>query len=359
VAEAVVVAFPNLWTDLLAHWSEPAKLTKVASDLHRLARDGSNRVLGWQGIADAAERVANQLPPESPAATDARFARLVALRHEGRDALLELDHAYLAGMRRPLRLRCLAHIVQSHADCAEVLDPAIEQAVAAMLPPDSRDDSGDDLRLLGALGRMLAAFFRYREADVALRRAVRGWFELDRIPEASHALSELLRVVALAGPIASFAGAVREHADSFLQDPRVDAVSRCFVIYSLGRGQSLLGHHGEARRLLADESCEWTLSPDHLRAVRLRWLTRVFRAEGAADRAEDCMRQLSQIVGRAPELEVVAVLAQLDRAQHGQNQNDSALALGTFQSCRPREYRRFAAAGDGDIDVRVAREYRY
>lgn len=357
LAEATTAAFPNLWTDVMAHWSAPAKLAQVAADLHRLARDGSNQVLSWKGIADAAGRVAARLPETGSGAQDARFAQLVAQRHEGHDALIELDQAYLASMRRPLRLRCLAHIVQSHADCSEVLDPAIEHAVAQMLPPDSRDDAGDDLRLLGAIGRLLAAFFRYSEAEVALQRAVRGWYELDCIPEASFALSELLRVVALTGALPSFTLAVHEYAHAFLKDPRTDAVSRCFILYSLGRGQSLLGNHGEAHRFLADGACEWALSPDHLRALRLRWLTKVVRAEGAADRVEGYVRQLSEIVERAPELEVVAVLAKLDRDQH--ERNDATSALGAFQSCRPREYRRFATAYDDDLAGRVVREYRY
>ncbi len=358
LAEAMVTAFPNFWADLLANWSDPAKLVRVAGDLHRLARDGSNQVLGWKGIADAAGRVVSRLPEGSGATKDARFAQLVAQRHEGHDALLELDLEYLAGMRRPLRVRCLAHIAQSHGDCADVLDPTIERALADTLPTDSRDDSVDDFRLLGATGRMLAAFFRYADAEVALRRAVQGWFELDCVPEASHPLSELLRVVALTGSHESFLVAVEEYAEPFLRDPRVDAVSRGFILYSLGRGHALLGNHQEGRHRLADDACDWSLLPDHLRALRLRWLVNAIRAEDAADAAEDCLKQLSALTERTPTLGVVATLAQLDSALH--QGSDACAALGAFQTCKPRDYRRFVEAyGGQELGARIAREYRY
>jgi len=357
LAEAMVTAFPNFWADLLANWSEPAKLARVAGDLHRLARDGSNQVLGWKGIADAAERVVSRLPEGSDATKDARFAQLVALRHEGHDALLELDREYLAGMRRPLRVRCLAHIAQSHGDCAEVLDPTIERAVADTLPADSRDDSVDDFRLLGATGRMLAAFFRYAAAEAALRRAVQGWFELDCIPEASHALSELLRVLALTGPRQSFLVAAEEYAEPFLRDPRADAVSRGFVLYSLGRGHALLGNHQDARHRLADGACDWNLLPAHLRAVRLRWLANAVRAEDAADPAKDCLKQLSALTERTPTLGIVAVLAQLDSAQY--RGSDASAPLAAFQATKPRDYRRFVEAYGQELGARIAREYRY
>ncbi|HEY2406569.1 MAG TPA: hypothetical protein VGI10_11235 [Polyangiaceae bacterium] len=358
VADAVVAAFPNLWSDLAAHWNDPAKVAQVAADLLRLARDGSNQVLSWKGIADAAERVVARLPEQSHAAKEARFAHLVALRHEGKDALLELDDEFLVGMRRPLRLRCLAHVVQSHGDCADMLDPAVERAVAATLPTDSRDDSVDDLWLIGAAGRTLAAFFRYESAEVALRRAVHGWFELDSTAKASHALCELLRVVALTDERESFSRLVHDYAGPFLQDPRTDAVSRGFVRYSLGRGHALLGDASEARRCLSDNACDWALLPDHLRATRLRWLIGVLRLDGTnVPPLEDCVQQLAMAVDRSPNFQFVAELAQLDRAQH--DGADSSSALHAFETLMPREYRRFNTAYGGDLARRIAREFRY
>lgn len=358
VADAIVTAFPNLWSDLGARWNQPAKLAQVAGDLFRLARDGSNQVLSWKGIEDAAERVLAGLPAESPAAKDARFAYGIARRHEGHDALLDFDHRYLADMRRPLRLRCLAHIIQSHADCAEIFDPAIERAVADLLPSDARGDSVDDLWLSGAIGRMLAAFFHYERAEVSLRRAVVGWFELDRVPEASHALCELLRVVALTDQHHPFSQLEREFAEPFLMDPRCDGVSRAFVLYALGRGHALLGKNIEAQRRLSDPACDWTLVPEHLRAFRLRWLARVLRDEGNTAGVHDCTRQLARALEREPALRVVAVLAELDRPR--QEHVDPGEPLRAFENCKPREYRRFLAMYDlHEIATRVAREYRY
>lgn len=357
VTEAMTSTFPDLWTDLETRWSQPTTAAQVAGDLLRLARDGSNQVLSWRGIAEAAERVGATLPEGSVAAKDARFAALVARRHDGHDALLELDEPYLATMRRPLRLRCLAHVVQSHGDCAEELDPRLERAVLRTLPGDSRDDSPDDLRLLGALGRTWAAFFRYREAESVLRRAVQGWFELDLVPSASHALSELLRVLAVTDQHDGFGRALESYAERFLRDPRTAAVSRGFVTYSVGRGHTLLGEHDEARQRLSDEGCDWSLLPDHLRALRLRWLLRAFHVSHGDPVLDGAIQQLQTIVQRAPSLQVAVALAQLDRAEQSGEGLD--IALQAFAQAKPLDYRRFVTTYGTGLGHRLAREYRY
>lgn len=357
VADAIAIAFPNLWTDLTSQWRSLTKLEQTARDLQRLARDGSNQLLGWKGIADAAAGIVDRLPDSSPARRDALFAQLVAARHEGQDALLELDREYLAGMRRPLRLRCLAHVVQSHGDCADRFEPSIESAASGALPSAARDDSADDLRLLGALGRTYAAFFRYQEAEVVLRRAVSGWFELGSTSEASYALSELLRVVALAGPPEAFRTLRQEFAEPFLNDFGVDAVSCAFMHYSIGRGHALLGELAAAAHCLSDASCDWAVLPDHLRALRLRWWLKVLRAQGAMERIADLAPQLAAVAERSPALAFVNALAALDRVlvENG----DSAAPLRLLESLRPREFRRFADAFGSDVAERLAREYRY
>jgi hypothetical protein len=357
VAEAVATCFPNLWRDLESRWRDETTSARVASDLLRLARDGSNHVLSWRGIGEAAARLTASLPADSRARKDARFAELIARRHEGVEALLPLDEEHFAGMRRPLRLRCLAHVVQSHADWAEDFVPELERAVEKLLPRDPADDSPDDLRVLGALGRWRAAFFRYEPAKEALERAVRGWFELDCVPEASHALSELLRVTAVTHAQEAFGRCVHDYAEPFLSDPRSAAVSRGFVLYALGRGRALLGDFSDARRRLSDEACEWALVPDHLRALRQRWLIRAARSAGDSTAAELAARELSALVERAPHLEYIRTLAELDAEL--EVRRDGHEVLQSLAKATPVEYRRFEKAYGDDVAARLAREYRY
>lgn len=68
VADAIACAFPNWWTDLQSRWDgDVTRLTQMARDLHRLARDGSNHLLSWRALADVAEAVAGRLPSGEPA----------------------------------------------------------------------------------------------------------------------------------------------------------------------------------------------------------------------------------------------------------------------------------------------------
>jgi hypothetical protein len=349
VGDAISCAFPNWWTDLQSRWADDVPLLKqVAHDLHRLARDGSNQLLGWRALADVAEAVASRFPSDDPARKEAQFAALVARRHEGERALLPVDGEWLASMRRPLRLRCLAHVVQSHGDCADELDQGVIGEAIQALPKQPLDDSPDDLRLLGAVGRTLAAFFRYSEAEGMLTRAVRGWFELDRAPEASHSLCELLRVTSATQQHDPFRDTVSRYAQRVLGDPRAPEVSRGFVRYWSGRGFIVLGDDARGYEYLVDQEFDWNLLPDHLRACRLRWVARVARRLGWAEIALKYHGLLEALADQNPATKFALALAELDRALL--KSIDVRLAMKAFSESRPGDYSRFASAFPDEVE---------
>lgn len=360
VGEAIGCAFPNWWTDLQSRWADDIPLlTQLAHDLHRLARDGSNQLLGWRALADVAEAVASRFPSDDPARKEAQFAARVARRHDGEQALLPLDGEWLASMRRPLRLRCLAHVIQSHGDCADELDQGVIGEAIKALPEHPLDDSPDDLRLLGATGRTLAAFFRYPEAEGMLERAVRGWFELDRAPEASHSLCELLRVTSATQPHDLFLDTVTLYAERVLGDPRAPEISRGFVRYWSGRGFSVLGDDARAYEYLTDADFDWNLLPDHLRACRLRWVVRVTRRLGRPEIALKYHCALEALANQNPATKFALALAELDRAQL--ESKDFRPGLKALSESRPTEYRRFASAfpDEGERCLKLTNDFRY
>jgi hypothetical protein len=360
VGEAIGHAFPNWWTDLQSRWAgDRPLLTQLVRDLHRLARDGSNQLLGWRALAEVAEGVACRLPAGGPAWKEAQFAALIARRHEGEPALIPLDEGWFSTMRRPLRLRCLAHVVQSHGDSAETLNVEVMDEVIRALPQRSVDDSVDDLRLLGALGRTLAAFFCYEKAESLLRRAVQGWFELDRAPEASHALCELLRVVAVTNQRDEFPREVRIYVEPLLRDARTAEISRGFVRYWVGRGFSVLGDHDRAYEYLSGGGVDWNLMPDHLRACRLFWALRVARQLGRTGAARTHQEELQALASQRRVPRFTLALAELDRAQA--ESADLRPPLKALRESRPIDYNRFARASPVEVELcrRLIAEFRY
>ena len=313
--EAIALAFDeaSLAEHLGERWSAPEARRAAAATFFRIAMDGSNRLLGWRSLARAAELLAS-LSEDDPSAWRVDVAARIARRHANEPTPIRVAPAVSAALPRPRRIQLLAHQVQAAADAHS--DDWREQLAAGWAAlPEAGEEHGEELELLGALGRAEAAWGRYVDAGRALRRAVRGWLALDAEPRASYALCELLRVVGIGGD--GLDPEVTEAVARFDCDPRPDATSRAFVRCALGRAQAQLGQTADAVETLTDPVVRWEHCPAHVRATRSRWLAyAVYPRE--PHRARRAWSELTDLAQRKPRVTGFAdALARLDRLALG------------------------------------------
>lgn len=251
------------------------RAAQVTGELLALCSRGG-QVTEWRAVERSARWLQAASPPGSPQHVRATFARQVAERHaNGHGFEIPWDDAIDAGRDRAKA----AHVVQAAADAGSPSLAVFLGRARALLcdPPE-----GDDLRLLGAVGRGLAAMRRYREAGEALERATDAWIELGDRGECSRPLAEWLRAAALASDSASWERAAqqgREHLDA--TEPA--DIGALFVRYALGRGLCTRGRAGEALAVL--DGAAWLAAPAFLARSRARWRSRCLHALGRADEA--------------------------------------------------------------------------
>ncbi len=257
-----------------AAWTGP-RAAQVTSELLALCSRGGE-VREWRAVERSARWLQAASAPGSPQHVRATFARQVAERHaNGRGFEIPWDDAIDAGRDRAKA----AHVVQAAADAGSPsLAGFVDHARVLLCDPPE----GDDLRLLGAVGRALSAMRRYGEAGEALARASGAWLELGDRGECSRPLAEWLRAAALADDPASWQRAAqqgREHLDA--TEP--SDIGALFVRYALGRGLCTRGETREALAVL--DGAAWLAAPAFLARSRARWRSRCLHALGRADEA--------------------------------------------------------------------------
>lgn len=275
--------------------SQPELAADAADSFFALALTGPPSAVCWSAAARAADILAAALPAidRLPGSRDAEirwraeFARAVMARHSGDPRPVPEPPPDLR-LRRPFRLELLAHRVQTCADEAgEGWEALLAGALATVAA--SHEEHPEDLKLLGAIGRLQAARGRWQEAAHNLLRAVHGWFDLDRAPEASHALCELSRISGLC-PDLSLDTEISPAVTRVLAHPRTPQISRAYLHLACGRAAitrgSPLGSCGTAD-LLSDDAFPWEDAPVDVRASRLRWRTRL---PGCVDALDELKR---------------------------------------------------------------------
>jgi hypothetical protein len=353
-ADAVTIAFPDAATRPRPEWDDPSVVSADAERLFRLTLLGAS-LLKWSAVARAAEWLVEHAPPTSVARHKATTALAIARRHEDENTLIRWpEQEFLDTLAPVIQRNLLAHVIQSARDAgSDELPTYIARARALVDPPRHGDDS--ELRVIGALGRGLAALRRYAEAQAMLSTAVEGWRAIYRADGSSYALCELLRVIGIRSDTAALVGLEPALEDYTLESH--DYVADGFVRLARGRARVQLGQAEAALELLEDAGFEWQLTPDHLGQARERWLARALAAVGDEARASVMRKQLKQCSPDADQ----AVLADLDAALESQSGTEAASLLDRLRQQEAGSSRWLWDAGLTILEQarRIADEYPY
>jgi tetratricopeptide (TPR) repeat protein len=362
---ALESAFSGLIEALEAKFDNARKKEHAARRLFELVRDGSQTLLSWHGVAASCRWLAERLPEDSDALREAEFAEAVARRHAGKELPCPVHLPWVEGMPRPLRLRVIAHLVEHsrfHSkDEREVIREFAEQQLASR----PLDDGPEDLTALGALGRSYAVFREYPAAERSLRRALRGWRQVGLIEQSSFALSEWLRILGLQGRIddlRNLLGEPREdNADAALSGyvteflaARISSLSRAFVRFALGRAFAQASAPAEALPFLdTSPELDWSLTPAHLQASRLRWFGLALGLQGETARASEVLAELQALAKSCNEAEFAAALADIDRGLA--LNRDASAALDVLRRLEPQAIRHIELQTESNDTLALAR----
>jgi hypothetical protein len=349
LGDAIDAAFPALEEQAKFWWPDARSATEAARELFVEAVVESVALLSWHSFARAAALVGRTLRESGgpvDAIAEATFAEAIARRHAGEPTALDFpSQEWLGRQRRPHRLAVVAHVLQSAADVGDSRVRAfVDQALAHVGAPG--DECAEDLRVLGAAGRALAAIDDYERARELLLRAVRGWCELRHAAEASRAVCELLRIVGVLGDRDGYREAAC-YADEVLDDPRTSPISRAYVKAAVERALCQLGMPEEALRD-SDVPFSFAEAGAWLMASRTRWRARALAACGRIDEARALRERLDET---DEELRPFAWLARLDaRIERGERVEDLVDALKSCDVVR-------SLAVDGLSPGEVAKRY--
>jgi hypothetical protein len=337
-------AFGDVTAALAERWrTNPAAAEAAADALYRVALHAHAPILSWKAVAQSCEALATCV--DGARLERVEMAQGIASRHAGAARLLSFPASEaLTRMSRPVRLRHLAHVVQSAADVEDA--PVLEWVQAALewVRPEG-ERSAEDWVLLGAAGRALASVFAYAEAAARLQDAVDGWLAAHEVHEASHPVCELLRVQALLGDAAGVTRAWG-HAEAVLADPRSTDLSRFHVLNAGLRAFTLADDLSRAAEIGARADVDWQTAPTPLRRTHQRW----------AARAGLAVEPLS-VEG---ESDLTGLLARIDRARAaGEDLTPLDVIVREFAARTGGLDRLLAEAPPGELAKFVADNYRY
>jgi hypothetical protein len=274
VREAIDHVFPDAREAPPAAWTERRPIAAVNDLLTLCSRGGDVR--SWRAVERSATWLERIFAGVHPHGDRARLARLIAERHANGHGF---ELPWEASIETKHDRTQAAHVVQAAADAgSRSLGPFIGRAREMLSDP--WDD--EDLRLIGAIGRGLAAMRRYPEAGAVLAKATRGWFDRENLGECSRPLAEWVRVASLCADGAAWDDAAPAAHDYLASLARED-MGALFVRYALGRGLCTRGAMGEALAVL--DGADWSAGPSWLARSRGRWRARALHALGRAEEA--------------------------------------------------------------------------
>lgn len=349
---------------LISAGSDPKRRSELVRSFFRLAIAGRGAVVDWTPVHEAARIAAeNWVSLDATEKSELSFATMVAARHEGRSVREDLpEPAWLAGLPAPVRLDVVAHLVQQSADAGHPdAEDALRLARAHLVR--GKEAFLPHLRLLGAMGRLLASIGRLDDAIEAQREAARGWWDRMALEEISYPLSEWLRLAGARGARASF-----DEADELLQrvtsleaeaglgSPYV-LLSRCRALVQLGSGADA---EADLRTLFGDASL-----PAHVTAAAGRWLARSLEARGekaAARKTRDELQSLAEAHSDARAWQRALDLATLDLACDRGELERSRTAIDRMRAREPglmRNLSRGAPDDEASLAQWISRAYPY
>jgi len=321
---------------LIAAGASCEKRSELVQSFFRLTVAGRAAMVDWTPVHEAAKLALKHWGPlEADQTAALSFVRMVAARHEGRDARVSMpDTAWLSSLPAPVRIDVVAHFVQQSADTGSPAPEAARRLAEEHLVR-GREAFSTHLRLCGALGRLLAFTGRLADGLELQREAAQGWWERMAPAESSYPLSEWFRLSGALRDPSAF-----EHADRFAArmasldssagaaDPYV-RLARCRALIQLGR-------EAESKEFLVALSSDSSL-PEHLVFSAARWLARACEYRGDSTRAE-----ATRLTLRASERDMplsasrcrAALLSELDRAIA---LDDAESALSSLDTLRNRE----------------------
>jgi tetratricopeptide (TPR) repeat protein len=350
---------------------------ELASRLFLIARRPIvSQMKSWVGVRDAASLVAGWLPPEATREREkADLAGRIAARHAGNGEMATIliplpPEEELLEMPRPMRLQHLAQAVQSAADSDDTNSRLYSLLAEEHVKSPMSERSIEDWQLLGAIGRALAAAGDYARAASALSEAIAGSSANHQEHETSFALSELLRVLGLAGDQGTLRQSLGRDLPALEGHAETASISIGFARCAAGRALVQAGASREALPYLADAPrVDWNKMPIHLRLARERWLARACAECGDHDGHRRAMAALdtATAAGEAPPAAVL--LARIDRSLRDGDHDGAAAHLEEL-SAHPEEAHEIARLlgrherrDDADREVSAARfvaeHYRY
>jgi hypothetical protein len=189
-----------------------------------------------------------------------------------------------------------------------------------------------------------------------LSATTQRWFESGKIGSSSHALSEWLRVAAIAGDAASWARAL-ERAEQYLAaEPSSDEVGPWYVRFALGRALIVQGSVREGVATL--DAGDLDAMPQWLKRTWMRWQARGRVAlSGHDDRVISLRARVAE--GDAEEAPMEALFVALDEAiEHGR---DPGPAIAAIRAANPQGVRWIFDEGLSPVEQarRLAVEYPY
>lgn len=270
--------------DVSSHLTSQAKSREsreqLAAHLFEVALGGRSATVSWTPIAKAASFIATAARREGDTLqviNQVRFAEAVAARHDG----LEDEHAHTMPMPSSgwfneyppgIRRHIVAHTIQQ---CADVGHPSlIETKTLAETWLQGRrgvDVESEDLRVMGAYGRLLLVCGSPCEALAWQREALAGWRAYRAWGEISHPLSAIYLLAGALGDDETFEEALAQETN--LQERNaIGYMSSRYLSLSRSRARVLLNRDlDEATRDLGALGYDAQLAR-HLRYSALRWL---------------------------------------------------------------------------------------
>lgn len=336
VADAWSLALPDVRTRVAERFrSNPNTARTTTRRLFDLTVQGERPLASWKGVvveATAAEGVLVGIDADR-----ARIAAAIATRHENEHrGRLDWEDVTRHPWPRPVRLSLAAHVVQHEADSASATTLAtVKRATELIAAPLERH--AEDLKLLGAIGRALAAEHCWQDAGTTLRGAVHGWIEIGQPGPANYALCEWLRVVAVLEDCGALAEIERDLVPLVAESRRFSLISKAYLGLALGRARLETGDRVGAVAVLEDTGVWTAVLPDHVGASRDRWLARAYTEAGEDRKAQQRREGLRRLVAANPRIAEFELLAAADVGAQA--------AMERLETRRPEEFERWRRLG--------------
>lgn len=345
---------------------DPTRRSLIVESFFRLAMGGRGQLLDWKPVERAASLALKrwtELGREERIRLE--LARDVSARHEGSHEPASMPAAeWIESLPLPLRQQLAASLVQHSADTGGPVPREIERFARTLLGPTTRNAHLPELRLRGALGRLLAVTGRLVEALGLQREAALAFLDLLHPEDVSYPLAEWYRLAGVLSERDSLLEADRVRR-RVLQlggfglwgDPYVDlARSKALVLLGYDDGEFPAER---LRKIAADSSI-----PSHVRWSGARWHARWLAVRGDDDASRsilESMRSAAEADGRdAPQARRFWLLASLDRALRAGDASVAVDYLGRLQEMQPGLFANLMGAEDpGTATERVALHYPY